>query len=61
MIDIVKINKSTYAEPPARFEAGTPPIIQAIALGEAIDWVLEVGIDEIGKHEKKLSLMEHHY
>ena len=54
MIDIVKINKSTYAEPPARFEAGTPPIIQAIALGEAIDWVLEVGIDEIGKHEKKV-------
>jgi len=54
MIDVVKINKSTYAEPPARFEAGTPPIVQAIALGEAIDWVLEVGIDEIGKHEKKI-------
>ena len=54
MIDIVKIQHSTFAEPPARFEAGTPPIIQAIALGHAIDWVVEVGIDEIGKHEKKI-------
>ncbi|MDB9915884.1 SufS family cysteine desulfurase [Alphaproteobacteria bacterium] len=54
MIDVVKIDKSTYAEPPARFEAGTPPIVQAIVLGEAIDWVTEVGIDEIGKHEKDI-------
>ena len=54
MIDIVKIQNSTFADPPARFEAGTPPIIQAIALGHAIDWVVEVGIDEIGKHEKKI-------
>ncbi|MDC1133496.1 SufS family cysteine desulfurase [Alphaproteobacteria bacterium] len=54
MIDVVKIEKSTYAEPPARFEAGTPPIVQAIVLGEAIDWVTEVGIDEIGKHEKDI-------
>ena len=54
MIAVVKIEKSTYAEPPARFEAGTPPIVQAIVLGEAIDWVTEVGIDEIGKHEKDI-------
>ena len=54
MIDVVKIEKSTYAEPPARFEAGTPPIVQAIVLGEAIDWVTEVGIDEIGKYEKDI-------
>ena len=54
MIDVVKIEKSTYAEPPARFEAGTPPIVQAIVLGEAIDWVTDVGIDEIGKHEKDI-------
>ena len=54
MIDVVKIEKSTYAEPPARFEAGTPPIVQAIVLGEAIDWVTEVGIDKIGKHEKDI-------
>ena len=54
MIDIVKINQSTYADPPLRFEAGTPPIVEAIALGEAIDWVVETGIDRIGKHEKNV-------
>ena len=36
MIDIVKIQKSTFADPPLRFEAGTPPIVEAIALGEAL-------------------------
>ena len=54
MIDIVKINQSTYADPPLRFEAGTPPIVEAIALGEAIDWVVETDIDRIGKHEKNV-------
>ena len=54
MIDTVKIQESTYAEPPARFEAGTPPIVQAIALGEAIDWVNDIGIDIIGNHEKEV-------
>ena len=52
MIDVVKINHSTYADPPLRFEAGTPPIVEVIALGEAIDWVVEIGIERIGKHEK---------
>ena len=54
MIDTVKIQESTYAEPPSRFEAGTPPIVQAIALGEAIDWVNDIGIDIIGNHEKEV-------
>ena len=54
MIDVVRIEKSTFADPPLRFEAGTPPIVEAIALGEAIDWVLEVGIDKIGAHEKNI-------
>ena len=54
MIDIVKIEKSTYADPPLRFEAGTPPIVEAIALGEAIDWVDEIGIEQIGRHEKNV-------
>ena len=54
MIDTVKIQESTYAEPPARFEAGTPPIVQAIALGEAIDWINDIGIDIIGIHEKEV-------
>ena len=54
MIDVVKIEKSTYAEPPTKFEAGTPPIVEAISLGEAIDWVTQVGIEKIGLHEKRV-------
>ena len=54
MIDVVKINETTYADPPLRFEAGTPPIVQAIALGKAIDWVNEIGLENIEKHEKKV-------
>ncbi len=54
MIDTVKIQESTYAEPPTRFEAGTPPIVQAIALGEAIDWINNIGVDIIGIHEKEV-------
>jgi cysteine desulfurase/selenocysteine lyase len=54
MIDVVKIEKSTYADPPNRFEAGTPPIVQAIALGEAIDWITNIGIDKISVHEKNV-------
>ena len=54
MIDTVKIQESTYADPPTRFEAGTPPIVQAIALGEAIDWINDIGIDIIGIHEKEV-------
>lgn len=54
MIDVVKIEKSTYADPPNRFEAGTPPIVQAIALGEAIDWITNIGIDKISDHEKNV-------
>jgi cysteine desulfurase/selenocysteine lyase len=53
MIDVVRIEESTYAEPPTKFEAGTPPIVEAIALGEAIDWVNQIGIEKIGLHEKK--------
>ena len=49
MIDVVKINETPYADPPLRFEAGTPPIVQAIALGKAIDWVND---DWIRKYRK---------
>ena len=54
MIDVVRIEESTYAEPPTKFEAGTPPIVEAIALGEAIDWVNQIGIEKIGLHEKNV-------
>ena len=39
MVDIVTMAKTTYAEPPHRFEAGTPPIAQAVGLGAAVDYM----------------------
>ena len=42
MIDVVTLDTVTYNEPPHRFEAGTPPIVQAIGLGAAIDYVDEL-------------------
>lgn len=41
----------TYSDPPHRFEAGTPPIVQAIGLGAAVDYVEAVGRDSIASHE----------
>lgn len=55
MIKVVKLTGSTYAEPPYRFEAGTPPIAQAIGLGAAIDYLNSVGIDQIATHEERIT------
>ena len=44
----------TYAEPPHRFEAGTPPIVQAIGLGAALDYMESIGRDQILAHENDL-------
>ena len=54
MIDTVTIEKTTYAKPPLKFEAGTPDIVGTIGLGEAIKYVDSIGIDNIAKYEKKL-------
>ncbi len=54
MIDTVSFEKTTFAEIPAKFEAGTPPIVSAICLGEAIDYILNVGLDKINEYEKYL-------
>jgi cysteine desulfurase/selenocysteine lyase len=54
MIGTVTTERITYAEPPHRFEAGTPAIVQAIGLGAAIDYVESVGRDRIRDHETKL-------
>ena len=43
-----------YAEPPQRFEAGTPPIAEAIAFASALDWIADVGHDRILEHEQAL-------
>lgn len=54
MIRSVSFEKSVWAEPPARFEAGTPAIMQAIGLGYAIDYVFEIGMAQIDAHERSL-------
>jgi cysteine desulfurase/selenocysteine lyase len=54
MILRVDFDKTVYAEPPFRFEAGTPNIAGAIGLGAAIDYVSGVGIDAIAAHEQAL-------
>ena len=55
MIETVKMTGTTYAAPPARFEAGTPPIVQAIGLGAAIDYLNGIGMEAIAWHEKELT------
>src|SRR5690606_4449122 len=47
----VTFEKTTYAPPPARFEAGTPPIAEVIGLGAAIDWLQNIGLSAIHAHE----------
>ena len=54
MIKSVTIEKTEYNELPYRFEAGTPNISGAIALGEAIDFMLETGVENIARHENEL-------
>jgi len=55
MIDEVFMDHSTYAPAPARFEAGTPAIAQAIGLGAAIDYINEIGMDRIHDYEIELA------
>ena len=55
MIDRVSFERTTFAPPPQRFEAGTPAIVEAIGLGAAVDYVLAIGLDAIHKHEIALT------
>jgi cysteine desulfurase/selenocysteine lyase len=55
MIKTVTLHESTYADVPARFEAGTPAIGEAIALGEAVDFLSGLGMDKIYAHEQHLA------
>lgn len=54
MIASVTFEKTTWAQLPHKFEAGTPAIAQAIGLGAAIDYVNSLGLDQIGAHEQDL-------
>jgi cysteine desulfurase / selenocysteine lyase len=55
MIETVDMTGTTFAKPPHRFEAGTPPIAQAVGLGAAIDYVSALGMPNIQAHEEQLT------
>ena len=54
MIRSVTFAKTEYADPPARFEAGTPNIVGAIAMGAAVDYLQGIGLEAIGRYESGL-------
>jgi cysteine desulfurase/selenocysteine lyase len=55
MIADVSTDGATFTDLPAKFEAGTPPLVEAYGLGVAIDYVTEIGMSEISEHELKLT------
>jgi cysteine desulfurase/selenocysteine lyase len=55
MIEVVRMESSSYAPPPHRFEAGTPPIVQAYGLGVAVDYLNSVGMENIARHEHAIT------
>lgn len=59
MIETVTEDTATYNEPPHRFEAGTPPIVQAIGLGAALEYMERIGRERIAAHEAALTAYAH--
>ncbi|AJI78880.1 cysteine desulfurase [Corynebacterium singulare] len=55
MIEVVKMDNSTFAEPPTRFEAGTQMTSQVVGLGAAVKYLSDVGMEAIHAHEQKLT------
>jgi cysteine desulfurase/selenocysteine lyase len=55
MIETVRMERSTYAGIPHKFEAGTPPIVEAVGLGAALEYLAAVGLDNIHRHEQAIT------
>lgn len=55
MIATVAMERSTYADIPHKFEAGTPPIVEAVGLGAAVDYLAAVGMDNVRAHEEAIT------
>ncbi len=55
MIETVTMERSTYAPLPHKFEAGTPPIVQAVGLGAALDYLGHLGMDAVHAHEQAIT------
>lgn len=54
MIRRVEVDRSTWADPPQRFEAGTPPIAEAAAFTAALDYLQRLGLEAVAAHEREL-------
>lgn len=54
MIDTVSFTETTYADLPNKFEAGTPPIIESVGLTTAIEYIQQIGLDDISQYEEQL-------
>jgi len=59
MIESVHVDGITYGKTPQKFEAGTPPIVEAIGLGAALNYMMQVGRDRIARHEAELRAYAH--
>jgi cysteine desulfurase/selenocysteine lyase len=55
MIETVRMDVSTYAGIPHKFEAGTPPIVEAVGLGAAVDYLAHIGMEAIHAHEQAIT------
>ncbi len=55
MIETVTMERSTYAPVPYKFEAGTPPIVEAVGLGAAVDYLSVLGMDHVHRHEQAIT------
>ncbi|MBE6452932.1 MAG: SufS family cysteine desulfurase [Alphaproteobacteria bacterium] len=55
MVNVVTYQTTTFDVPPARFEAGTPAMVQAIGLGSALEYMMDIGMNNIFKHEQDLT------
>jgi len=55
MVETVTLEGTTFLPPPARFEAGTPPIVEAVGLGAAVDYLSALGMDAVAAHERHLT------
>ena len=55
MIETVAMERSTFAPAPHKFEAGTPPIVEAVGLGAAVDYLSAIGMENIRAHEEAIT------
>ena len=59
MIEAVHVDRVTYNVPPHRFEAGTPAIVEAVGLGAALNYMMQLGRERIARHEAEISEYAH--